>query len=198
MANNLHLTYRPDIDGLRAVAVFAVLLFHLFPEIFKSGFIGVDIFFVISGFLITSIVSQEIEQKKFSLKKFYERRIRRIIPSLNLVIIFTILIGLLVFFKEEFKELCFHVASGMGFVANLALWSEAGYFDAASETKPLLHLWSLGVEEQFYFVWPFLLYVTGRSKKLRSFTSLVCFGASLSFCLLSINSSGMRPEIWTA
>jgi peptidoglycan/LPS O-acetylase OafA/YrhL len=151
------LKYRSDIDGLRAVAVIAVLGFHAFPEQAKGGFIGVDIFFVISGYLISSIIFAEVEAGKFSLRSFYSRRIQRIFPALLLVLISTLLFGWFTLFQHEYKQLSAHAAGGIGFVANLLLWNETGYFDNASELKPLLHLWSLGIEEQFYIFWPVLI-----------------------------------------
>lgn len=156
------LKYRPDIDGLRAVAVLAVVGFHAFPKSFRGGYVGVDVFFVISGFLISGIIFQALEQGNFSLKEFYVRRIRRIFPALFVVLTACYALGWWLLFADEFAQLTWHIGAGAGFVANLALWSEAGYFDSAAETKPLLHLWSLGIEEQFYFIWPFLLSLTWR------------------------------------
>lgn len=157
MTANHHPAYRPDIDGLRAVAVMAVVLFHAFPTQVAGGFIGVDIFFVISGFLISSILMKEHEAGQFSYAGFYARRIRRIFPALILVLAFCYVLGWFSLFADEFAQLGKHVAGGGLFSANLVLWHEAGYFDQASEQKLLLHLWSLGIEEQFYIVWPILL-----------------------------------------
>lgn len=153
-----HPKYRPDIDGLRAIAVLSVVAFHAFPNWLPGGFIGVDIFFVISGFLITSIIFENLEKGTFSFAEFYARRIRRIFPALILVLITSFVIGWFVLLADEYKQLGKHIAAGAGFVSNLVLWSESGYFDNAAETKPLLHLWSLGIEEQFYIVWPLLLW----------------------------------------
>jgi peptidoglycan/LPS O-acetylase OafA/YrhL len=149
--------YRPDIDGLRAVAVTLVVAFHAFPSWVRGGFIGVDIFFVISGYLITNIIIDDLAKGQFSVADFYERRIRRIFPALLTVLSATLLIGWYALLPDEFNRLGQHVVSGVLFVSNLTLWSELGYFDAIGETKPLLHLWSLGIEEQFYLVWPLLL-----------------------------------------
>jgi peptidoglycan/LPS O-acetylase OafA/YrhL len=156
MTNTLH-SYRPDIDGLRAIAVLSVLFYHAFPTLLPGGFIGVDIFFVISGFLITNIVQKEIINHSFSIKNFYVRRIKRIFPALILVLLATLLVGWAVLLRHEFQQLAWHVVAGAGFFSNIALWAEADYFDRLSEVKPLLHLWSLGVEEQFYILWPLLL-----------------------------------------
>ena len=159
-SRNLHLTnfeYRPDIDGLRAIAVLAVIIFHAFPSILKGGFIGVDVFFVISGYLISSIIFKNLEQGTFNIFSFYARRIKRIFPALIIVLISSLLIGWFCLLQEEYKQLGKHVAAGASFISNVVLWSEAGYFDNTAETKPLLNLWSLGVEEQFYILWPILM-----------------------------------------
>lgn len=155
----MRINYRPEIDGLRAFAVLAVVLFHAFPEVFPGGFIGVDVFFVISGYLITSIIRSEIQTQSWSLKEFYVRRVLRIFPALVLVLWACFFLGWFSLFADEYKLLGKHIAAGGGFVANFAYWFEAGYFDKASELKPLLHLWSLGIEEQFYIFWPLLLWV---------------------------------------
>lgn len=152
-----HPKYRPDIDGLRAIGVLSVVIFHAFPRILQGGFTGVDVFFVISGFLITSIIVNSLASQRFSLAEFYQRRIRRIFPALCTVLVFALATGYIALLPSEFAQLGKHVMAGAGFVANLMLWSESGYFDNASETKPLLHLWSLGIEEQFYIVFPFVL-----------------------------------------
>jgi len=151
--------YRPDIDGLRAIAVVAVLGFHAFPESFPGGFTGVDIFFVISGFLISGIILGELQAGHFTFGRFYARRIRRIFPALALVLTATLVLGWWALSPYEFEELGGHVAAGAGFISNLLLFHESGYFDTDSALKPLLHLWSLGVEEQYYLVWPLLLFV---------------------------------------
>jgi peptidoglycan/LPS O-acetylase OafA/YrhL len=149
--------YRPDIDGLRAVAVLAVLAFHAFPHAAPGGFAGVDVFFVISGFLISGIILEDLQRGRFSLADFYWRRVRRLFPALVVVLLACLALGWLVLLPDEFSRLGKHVAAGAGFIANLAFWREAGYFDTAAELKPLLHLWSLGVEEQYYLVWPLVL-----------------------------------------
>ncbi len=152
-------TYRPEIDGLRAIAVLAVVLFHAFPSILKGGFIGVDIFFVISGYLISKNITAELASNSFSLSDFYRRRIKRIFPALALVLSTCLAFGWFALLASEYKQLGSHTAAGAGFVSNIVLWRESGYFDNASETKPLLHLWSLGIEEQFYIFWPLLLLI---------------------------------------
>lgn len=149
--------YRPDIDGLRAIAVAVVVGYHAFPSIFPGGFVGVDIFFVISGYLISKHIWEELALEKFSIKTFYERRVRRIFPALIIVLLFCLFFGWVVLTPGEYEQLGKHITGGAGFVSNLIYWKEAGYFDNAADTKPLLHLWSLGIEEQFYIFWPLIL-----------------------------------------
>ncbi len=160
-----HPKYRPDIDGLRTIAVLSVVIFHAFPQFLQGGFTGVDVFFVISGFLITSIISNSLSAESFSLAEFYQRRIRRIFPALCTVLLFSIGAGWITLLPSEFNQLGKHVMAGAAFVSNFLLWSESGYFDNASETKPLLHLWSLGIEEQFYIVFPVVLLGIWRLKQ---------------------------------
>jgi peptidoglycan/LPS O-acetylase OafA/YrhL len=153
------LEYRPDIDGLRAMAIVWVIAFHAFPEMAPGGFVGVDVFFVISGFLITSIILKGLESGEFSFAGFYAGRVRRLLPALCLMLITLLVAGWHFFLADEFRSLGKNVLAGIAFVSNFVLWQEAGYFDSAAESKPLLHLWSLGIEEQFYIAWPLLLYV---------------------------------------
>ena len=154
--------YRPDIDGLRAFAVLSVVLDHAFPNVVRGGYVGVDVFFVISGFLISSILFKEITEDRFSLTAFYGRRIRRIFPALALCLAAVLAYGFIALMPFELAQLGKHVFFGAGFLSNIALWSESGYFDSAASLKPLLHLWSLGVEEQFYILWPALLWMAFR------------------------------------
>ncbi len=149
--------YRADIDGLRAIAVTSVVLFHAFPEYLHGGFIGVDVFFVISGYLITGIILQHNDGQKFSLIEFYSRRIKRIFPALIMVLGFSLVLGWFALFPEEYKQLGKHIAAGSAFLSNIISMGEGGYFDNIAETKPLVHLWSLGIEEQFYIFWPILI-----------------------------------------
>lgn len=183
--------YRPDIDGLRAVAILSVLVFHAFPDAISGGFIGVDIFFVISGFLISSILFSDLEKDSFSFIDFYSRRIRRIFPALILVLFSCLAFGGFVLLADEYQQLGGHVAGGAGFFSNFVLWNEAGYFDNASDTKPLLHLWSLGIEEQYYILWPLLLFIAW--KRHRNFLTLVALIATASF-LVNLYSVGGHPE----
>jgi len=157
-----HPTYRPDIDGLRAIAVLAVLIFHAFPEVLPGGFVGVDVFFVISGYLITGIILRDLERQQFSLRHFYAQRVRRIFPALLLVLLFCLGVGWLALTSGEYKQMGRYVAGGAAFLNNFLFWRDAGYFDSAADSKPLLHLWSLAIEEQFYIFWPLLLIVLAK------------------------------------
>ena len=141
--NSAHLThpkYRPDIDGLRAIASLSVVAFHSFPTRVTGGFIGVDMFFVISGYLISTIIISSLERKSFSFVDFYLRRINRIFPAPLLVLIACLAFGWFVLLADEYKQLGKHITGGAGFISNYILWSESGYFDNAAGTKPLLHL----------------------------------------------------------
>ena len=161
-ADSPYFHYRPDIDGLRAVAVVSVVLHHAFPEQVKGGFVGVDIFFVISGYLISSIILAGLQNRRFSFVDFYARRIKRIFPALLLVLTGVFVMGWCLLLPVDYRQLGKHMLAGSAFVSNLAFWNEAGYFDAASANKPLLHLWSLAIEEQFYMLWPLTLWAIHR------------------------------------
>lgn len=161
MAHN-HLKYRPDIDGLRAFAILSVVVYHAFPSFMRGGFVGVDIFFVISGYLISSIIFKGLDSGVFSFSDFYQRRMKRIFPALILVLVTCYVVGWLTLMAGEFKMLGKHIAGGIGFIQNLVLYREAGYFDTSSVLKPLLHLWSLGVEEQFYILFPLVAWAMWR------------------------------------
>jgi peptidoglycan/LPS O-acetylase OafA/YrhL len=178
----LHPKYRPDIDGLRAVAVLLVVLFHAFPEWVSGGFIGVDIFFVISGFLISTILFENLDRGSFSFIDFYSRRIRRIFPALITILIISLAIGWCILVAREYKQLGKHAFGGASFTSNFVLWIESSYFDNTADTKPLLHLWSLGIEEQFYIVWPMILCTLW---KLRA-TFQEKYAVSLKYSLLLI------------
>ncbi|MBJ6933348.1 acyltransferase [Vibrio cholerae] len=174
-------SYRSEIDGLRAFAVLSVVAFHAFPSWLKGGFIGVDVFFVISGFLITSHIFEKLDKGQFSFTDFFGRRIRRIFPALILVMASSLAFGWFALLADEFAQLGKHVASGAAFFTNFILVDESGYFDNAAETKPMLHLWSLAVEEQFYIVWPLVLWLAWKRKfNLLTITILV---AAVSFYL---------------
>jgi peptidoglycan/LPS O-acetylase OafA/YrhL len=149
---------RNDIEGLRALAVLAVLINHAFPMALPGGFAGVDIFFVISGYLIGRHLLQDIQAGRLSILGFYAKRARRIFPALSLLLISVWSVGWLLFSAPEFASLGKHIAAAAVFSNNILLWSESGYFDAAALDKPLLHLWSLGIEEQFYLLVPAMLW----------------------------------------
>jgi peptidoglycan/LPS O-acetylase OafA/YrhL len=181
-AHEAQASYRPDVDGLRAVAVLAVVGFHAFPSFIRGGYVGVDVFFVISGYLISGIILRGLWSRQFSFLGFYARRIRRIVPALAVVLLSTTMIGWLLLLPDEYAQLEKHVISAAFFVSNFTLWSEAGYFDTASGFKPLLHLWSLGVEEQFYLLWPMVLVLGWRLAT--KIPLCIITMAGLSFALL--------------
>jgi peptidoglycan/LPS O-acetylase OafA/YrhL len=174
--------YRPDIDGLRAVAVISVVIFHAFPALAPGGYVGVDVFFVISGFLITSLILDNLNKGSFSALDFYARRIRRILPALILLLVGCLALGWLNMLPDEFRLLGSHVFASAGFWTNIALWKEAGYFDPEGIQKPLLHLWSLAIEEQFYVVWPCLVLLAFKLGR-RVLLATIAVIALLSFCL---------------
>ena len=185
--------YRKDIDGLRAVAVFAVIFFHLkinFFDWFKfnGGFIGVDVFFVISGFLISSIVFSEIKRKKFSIKNFYNRRARRILPIFMLVGFLSSIFSFYLFLPGDLQEFSNSLISGIFFSSNFFFWQNTGYFFADNELKPLIHTWSLSVEEQFYILFPIFILISFRYFK-QLITPLLLIVLVLSLVLAHIESS---------
>src|SRR5580698_8696375 len=151
--------YRPDIDGLRAVAVLPVVFYHYSVPPFSGGFVGVDVFFVISGYLITGLIWNEIRAGSFSLLDFYERRVRRIFPALFAMLAVTTLASAFLLFPHTLLRFAISLLATAGFVSNFHFWGEAGYWAADSVDKPLLHTWSLAVEEQFYLLFPGLLYL---------------------------------------
>jgi peptidoglycan/LPS O-acetylase OafA/YrhL len=149
--------YRPEIDGLRAIAVLPVIFFHAWPHALSGGFVGVDVFFVISGYLITSIIISQKQAGTFTLATFYERRARRILPALFVVMAACLPFAWMWMFPEEMKDFSRSLMAVSGFVSNILFWRESGYFVTAAELKPLLHTWSLAVEEQFYVLYPLFL-----------------------------------------
>jgi peptidoglycan/LPS O-acetylase OafA/YrhL len=181
-----HLAYRPDIDGLRAVAVLSVVLFHAFPSLIRGGFVGVDVFFVISGFLISSIVLKETGEGRFSFASFYARRVKRIFPALILVMAACLAFGWIALFPDEYAQLGKHAMGGAGFSANFLYWAQVGYFDTAAETKPLLHLWSLGIEEQFYIAWPAVLLLAWKRR-----ANLLVVTGVLALLSFAVNVAGI-------
>lgn len=206
MAHNI--TYRADIDGLRAVAVLSVVLFHIDFDWVPGGYTGVDIFFVISGFLITQIIGREIEEGRFSVPAFYVRRIRRILPVFYTVTAVTMLAGFVLLLPEDFIGLAVSMCYAILFMANIYFSKEQGYFAISSDEKPLLHTWSLSIEEQYYFIWPLLLllfYVLGQitfkqPKKLHQKTAItLTLGlvvAGFAFTQHALASSDATPALY--
>ncbi|NIJ47881.1 acyltransferase family protein [Rhizomicrobium electricum] len=157
------LKYRPEIDGLRAIAIIPVVLYHLVPSMVPGGFIGVDVFFVISGFLITGILFNDIREGRYSVIRFYRRRVLRIIPALTVMLAFTVLVGSCVLLPIDLRNLGRSGLATSLFSSNILLFHEVGYFDAQADTKPLLHTWSLAVEEQFYVLFPLFMALAYRA-----------------------------------
>lgn len=190
--------YRPEIDGLRALAVIPVVLFHAGFEYFEGGFIGVDVFFVISGYLITRILIKELESNSFSFLKFYERRARRILPALFLIIIICLPFAWSWMTPSQLLDFSKSVMAVSLFSSNILFWRQSGYFEAASDEKPLLHTWSLAVEEQYYFLFPVFLYLMFRFHKDKilitiSFVALVSLTTSELVSHKSINANFYLP-----
>jgi len=185
------LAYRRDIDGLRAIAVIAVVLFHFGVPGFTGGFVGVDIFFVISGYLITSIIWNQRQGGRFSFVEFWARRARRILPALFVMIIAVLAVGWFLLAPKDYEELGRSVRYQVMFISNILFMKQDGYFDVASDLKPLLHTWSLAVEEQFYIVFPLLLTVL--SSRLKHWR-LALFGVLLVSFGLSVWAVAHHPE----
>ncbi|HEX4049935.1 MAG TPA: acyltransferase family protein [Steroidobacteraceae bacterium] len=183
--------YRPDIDGLRAIAILSVIGFHAFPRWVPGGFVGVDVFFVISGYLISGLIYAELQRSKFSYQRFYIRRFRRIFPALLVVLAAALVYGWFALAPDEYRELGRQTAAGAGFGANLLFWREAGYFDTQASAKPLLHLWSLGVEEQFYITWPILIVLAFRRARILPW--VLGIGIAASF-LLNVVLTSLAPS----
>ena len=187
--------YRPDIDGLRAVAVAVVVAYHAFPLLLPGGFVGVDVFFVISGYLISGIILGALAEGRFSFAHFYARRMRRIFPALAVVLGAVLIGGWFVLYADDYQRLGRHVAAGAGFASNFILWRESSYFETAVELKPLLHLWSLGIEEQFYLVWPLLLVLASHLRLGRRSPGEV--GRGPLALTLAIGTASFLISIWT-
>lgn len=179
--------YRADIDGIRAIAVLLVVLFHAYPSSLAGGYAGVDMFFVISGYLITAGIYQQLQAGVFRFRVFYERRIRRIFPALSVVLLTVLMFGWFGLLQEDYKRLGYHGAWGSVFLLNFVYWGELGYFDLASEKKPLLHLWSLGVEEQFYLLAPLLMWGIYRWRARFTLSALVVFFFASLAVYVSLN-----------
>jgi peptidoglycan/LPS O-acetylase OafA/YrhL len=184
--------YRRDVDGLRALAVIMVLLYHGFPRTFIGGFVGVDVFFVISGFLITGIIFDGLGTGTFTFIGFYARRVRRIFPALAVVLLVCPLLGYLMLLPSEFEQLGKHMVAGAAFVSNFAFYREVGYFDASAESKPLLHLWSLAVEEQYYLLWPLVIFALRRHLERARWWIV---GIALASFAVNVYLSAYRPSL---
>lgn len=175
------MNFRKDINGLRAIAVIAVVVFHFNSSWLPGGFAGVDVFFVISGFLMTGIIFKGIEQENFSIMRFYVARANRIIPALALLSFLLLVFGWFFLTPLDYKLLGKHVASSVGFLSNIFYWRESGYFDAASHEKWLLHTWSLSVEWQFYIIYPLALVAMRKFMSLKAMKTTVLVGTILGF-----------------
>jgi peptidoglycan/LPS O-acetylase OafA/YrhL len=177
------MSYRPDIDGLRALAVLAVVIFHFNKQWLPGGFVGVDIFFVISGYLITGIITKEVSKGQFSFVEFYMRRVRRILPAAFFLIFVTALFGIAFMVPMDARDLASSAIASIFSVANIYYWKylDVGYFAASSDLVPLLHMWSLGVEEQFYLLWPALLIVLYKAGGRKAIVSAAVLIAAASF-----------------
>lgn len=190
--------YRSDIDGLRAIAVLAVVAFHAFPAWIAGGFIGVDVFFVISGYLISGIVLDGLDSGTFAFGDFYLRRIRRIFPALFLVLGACLAVGWFALLSDEYTLLGKHVAGGAVFASNFILRGEAGYFATAAESKQLLHLWSLAIEEQFYIVWPLMLWIVAKFRWnvliIISLAVLASFGLNVLQAAVDLSADFYSPQ----
>ncbi len=192
----LRSSYRSEIDGLRAFAVLSVVIFHAFPDWLRGGFIGVDIFFVISGFLITSNIFQGLERGEFDFTDFFGRRIRRIFPALILVMAGSLVFGWFVLLADEYAQLGKHIVASALFIINFLLAGESGYFDNIAETKPMLHLWSLAIEEQFYIIWPVVLWLAWKGKFNLLITSLAVGLISFYLNLQLAHSRPIQTFFW--
>lgn len=184
--------YRPEIDGLRAVAVLPVILFHAGVSAFGGGFVGVDVFFVISGYLITTIIWAEIREQRFSILAFYDRRARRILPALFFVILCTIPFAFLWMIPQQQQEYARSIVAVALFLSNVFFWRESDYFATAAEELPMLHTWSLAIEEQFYVFFPLLLLLLARYAARA--TVPVLFALTLASLALAQVMSGTRPS----
>ena len=174
--------YRAEIDGLRALAVIPVIFFHAGFQVFSGGFVGVDVFFVISGYLITTIIISDIENKSFSLANFWARRARRILPELFFVMLACIPFAFMWMLPVEMKSFSSSLIAVSLFLSNILFWQESGYFAATADEKPLLHTWSLAIEEQYYVLFPIFLLFAWRLGKNKVFIMIVIL-ATISFLL---------------
>uniref|UniRef100_UPI003D768501 acyltransferase family protein n=1 Tax=Acinetobacter variabilis TaxID=70346 RepID=UPI003D768501 len=175
--------FRTDINGLRAIAVIAVMLFHFNAAWLPGGFVGVDVFFVISGFLMTGIIFKDLEHEKFSILKFYVARANRIIPALAVLCLVLMIFGWFYLTPFDYKLLGKHAASSMTFLSNISYWKESGYFEAGTHEKWLLHTWSLSVEWQFYMIYPLVLVAMRKFMSIQTMKFVLLTGMILGFIL---------------
>jgi peptidoglycan/LPS O-acetylase OafA/YrhL len=178
--------YRKEIDGLRAVAVIPVILFHMGYSIFNGGFLGVDVFFVISGFLITTILMEETQKNRFSIFNFYDRRARRILPALFFIIFASIILSWLVMLPSQIKDFGQSVLAAIGFSSNIYFWLKLDYWGQSAEFVPLLHIWSLAVEEQFYFIFPFIVILAKKKSSLKGLTLIIILTSFISMVAMQL------------
>ncbi|MCP3928802.1 MAG: acyltransferase [Bacteroidetes bacterium] len=190
----MKIPYRPDIDGLRAIAVLGVLLYHLNHRLCPGGFTGVDIFFVISGYLITSIIIGEIQANQFSLTRFYERRIRRILPAYFFLLLFTSTFAYLILTPVALEQYGKAMSHSLLFISNFLFAEKIDYFAKTFNSSPLLHTWSLAVEEQFYLIWPLALSLIGASIFRRIFKFIFLIVLGLSFIISEV-LAGAEPKL---
>ena len=183
--------HRADIDGLRAVAATVVLLFHFFPDLLSGGYIGVDVFFVISGLVVTSSILSELQTERFSIALFYMKRIRRLYPPILIVVTFCLMVAWAIYLRSDFETIGKEALLTLSYVLNFHLARGPGYFDTASSASPFLHFWSLAVEEQFYLLWPAVLLFAFSIKKLLATAALIMLGSFAAHVMLG----GRFPEL---
>lgn len=185
------ISYRPDIDGLRAFAVLAVITYHIFPELMPGGFVGVDIFFVISGYLISAIIFSDLQNNSFKISDFYVRRIKRIFPALLVILIFVLIAGWLILLPSEYSALGKITNAATSFLANLSMYNDRAfaYFETSSDYKPLAHLWSLSVEEKFYIFYPICIFVLYKIRRYTLYFLLLALVLSFSLNIFNLTKN---------
>ena len=184
-----NVAYRPEVDGLRGVAILGVLLYHANPAWLTGGFAGVDVFFVISGFLISGIIARSLAKSRFTIVDFYIRRIRRVFPALLAMLLTVRAVAWFVFLRDEYETLGTHMIASAGFALNLLLFHDLSDYVALTTSPPLLHLWSLGVEEQFYIIWPVLNEEILQSIRLSGVAVVGCASFFLNIAVLPDGNS---------
>lgn len=185
---------RRDIQFLRGIAVLLVVIYHANLDILSHGYLGVDVFFVISGFLITKIILQGLDSGKFSFSQFYIRRSKRLLPALYCTLFFSFILSAIILTPTDFLSFIKQFISAVTFSSNIVIPEQIGYFQPGSETKPLLHIWSLSLEEQYYFILPFFLFIT--KNKWRPYALTLVFFISISWCFSWATDSGSPRFLW--